>query len=107
MDDGIEDILTSQNCYKSYVISTPSMFNETLIGTKMHQNNSKLSVYCWVLVGLNVVQLCIIIVLLVMRFIGWKAKVQSSVTKIAQVPLEHDFEMIENEMYGASARNDG
>jgi hypothetical protein len=106
MINGIEDILTLKRCSNN--ISTSHMPNMTL-ETTLHRNYAdlKLSVVCWVLVGLNVFQFCIISTLVSIRIFEWKQKVCSPDTNIPKVALQNDFEMIENDMYGATAKKYG
>jgi hypothetical protein len=103
MNNGIADILTSKRCSNDDL--TPHM----TLKTKMERNytDSKFSAVCWVLVGLNVFQFCIIAILVLIRIFQWKQKVHSPDTNTPKVALQNDFEMIENDMYGATAQKYG
>jgi hypothetical protein len=96
MEISIEDIFTSKNC-KKYNYTTP-------LEMKSHgcDEVTKLPWHYWVLVVVNIIQLGIIGVLLTVGFTVCKRKHQSSDIKVA---LEHDFEIIENDMYGVTAED--
>lgn len=97
-NQGIEDILTSTNCMNKSISDVHGT-----MGTKLVKNGeeSNLSVLCWLLVGLNAVQLSVTAGLLVTGYFIWKGKGQRS--DDGKIPLENDFEMIENDMYGGTA----
>lgn len=99
MNQGIEDILTSTNCMNKSI----SDVHGTL-GTKLMKNGeeSNLTVLCWLLVGLNAVQLSVTAGLLVTGYFMWKGNGLNS-DPDGKTPLENDFEMIENDMYCGTA----